>query len=56
MKVLKFDEQEDGSAILEIEITKEENQFYIEYAITDIIVKQIEREKDEGIIRSSVPE
>ena len=54
MKVLKFNEQEDGSAILEIEISKEENQYYIEYAVVDIIKKQIEREKDEGIIRASV--
>ena len=55
MKVLEINEQEDGSAILEVEITKEENRFYIEYAVTDILRKQIEREKDEDIIRSSVP-
>jgi len=56
MKVLKFDEQKDGSAILEIEITEEENQFYIQYALTDILKKQIEREKNENNICPPVPE
>lgn len=55
MKILKFDEQEDGSAILQVEITQEENMFYVEYAITDIIQKYIEKEKDADIIRATVP-
>ena len=56
MKVLKFDEQPDGSAILEIEITEKENQFFVEYAVTNIIKEQIEREKDENYIRPTIPE
>ena len=55
MKITKFEEQPDGSALCEVELTKEENMFFVEYAVIDIIQKQIEREKDEGIIRASVP-
>lgn len=56
MKIIDFQEQEDGSAIMQIEITKEENQFYIQYALTNILKEQIEREKNEDNICSPVSE
>ena len=43
MEVLDIKEQEDGSAIVEIVVTEEENQFFVEYAILNILKKQIER-------------
>ena len=54
MKILKIEDQEDGSAIVDIEITPEENNFFIEYAIVDILTKQMERNKDEDNIRTAV--
>ena len=54
MKILKIKDQEDGSAIVDIEITQEENNFFIEYAIVDILTKQMERNKDEDNIRTAV--
>jgi hypothetical protein len=56
MKVLKFDEQPDGSAIIEVEITEEENQFFIEYAVTNIIKEQIERTRNEDNLCTPVSE
>lgn len=45
MKVLKFEEQEDGSAIVELDVTEEEQNFLIGYAVNDILKKAIESEK-----------
>ena len=47
MEVLSIEEQEDGSAIVELNMTQEENDFLVEYAVIDILKKQIERTKDE---------
>ena len=47
MEILSVKDQEDGSAIVELEMSKEENDFLVEYAIIDILKKQIERTKDE---------
>lgn len=56
MKVLKFEENPDGSANVEVEISEEENQFFIQYAVTNIIKEQIEREKDANNICPTVSE
>ena len=41
MKVLKITDQPDGSAIVDLELTEQENNFFLEYAIVDILRKQI---------------
>jgi hypothetical protein len=43
MKVLKVTDQEDGSAILDLELSEQESNFFLEYAIVDILKKQINR-------------
>ena len=43
MKVLSVKDQEDGSAIVEFDLTEDEQYFFIEYAINDILQKQIAR-------------
>jgi len=47
MEVTSIEEQEDGSAIVELKMSQEENNFLVEYAVVDILKKQIERCKDE---------
>jgi len=43
MKILKITDQDDGSCILDCEFLEEEVNFLIEYAVIDILKKQIER-------------
>ena len=43
MEVISITDQEDGSAIVELSMTEEENNFFVEYAVVDILKKQIER-------------
>ena len=43
MKILKITEQDDGSCMLDCEFSEEEVNFFIEYAVIDILKKQIER-------------
>lgn len=43
MKVLSVTDQPDGSAIVELDMTEEENNMLIQYAVVDILQKQIER-------------
>lgn len=47
MDVLSVTDQPDGSAVLEVTMTEEENNILIQYAVADILQKQIERMKDE---------
>jgi hypothetical protein len=49
MKVIKIteDEPEKGQCSLECEFTEEEVSFFIEYAVNDILKKQIERMQNE---------
>lgn len=42
MEVLSIKEQPDGSTIVELEMTEQENNILIEYAVIDILKKQIE--------------
>jgi len=43
MEVLSIEDQEDGSAIIELNMTEEENNMLIQYAVVDILKKQIKR-------------
>ena len=45
MKVLKITNQPDGSAILDLEISEEENKLLIQYAVVNILKEQIENEE-----------
>ncbi len=47
MNVLKMTELPDGSVDMELEMTEEENNMFVEYAIVDILKKQIKRMEDE---------
>ena len=46
IKVIKFEEQENGSAIVELEMDEETKGKLIEYAIVDLLRKMIEREEN----------
>jgi hypothetical protein len=48
MKVLKITDQDDGSAIVDLELSEQENNFFLEYAIVDILRKQIKRMEGES--------
>lgn len=43
MKTLKFVENDDGSATVTLEISEEENNLLIQYAITNILKEEIEK-------------
>lgn len=49
MKVTKYEERDDGSALMQVEMTKTEQQILIEKALLDTIIEfakeTIEREK-----------
>lgn len=47
MDVLSIEEQPDGSAIVELSMTQEENNILIEHAVLDILKKQIKRAEEE---------
>ena len=42
MKVLEIKELEDGGAIVKLEITEEENNFLVGYAVNNILKESIE--------------
>lgn len=46
MEILKITENPDGSAILDLEISKEENNMLIQYAVINILKKQIDKLKE----------
>ena len=54
MDVLSIEEQEDGSAILTLNMTEEENRLLVEHAVVDILGKQIERMENEDNIRTTI--
>jgi len=45
MKTLKFVENDDGSATITLEISEEENNLLIQYAITNILKEEIEKDE-----------
>lgn len=48
MKVLNVQENVDGSANLDVELTPDELQFFLEYAIVDILEKTVQNKISEG--------
>lgn len=46
IKVTKFEEQEDGSAIVELEMDEETKGKLLEYAIVALLKKMIEKEEN----------
>lgn len=42
MEILDIKEQEDGSAIVEVVMTKQENDYFVEYAIVNILREKLE--------------
>ena len=48
MKVVDFEENEDGSANIKVETTLEETKFLVEYAILDILEKTVNIKKEEN--------
>lgn len=47
MKVIKVTDQPDGSCIMECEFTEHEVDFFLNYAVNDILRKQIKMMKNE---------
>ncbi len=47
MDVLSIEEQKDGSAIVTLNMTQQENDMLVEYAVIDILRKAIERHENE---------
>jgi len=45
MKTLKFVENDDGSVTVTLEISEEENNTLLQYAITNILKEEIEKEE-----------
>ena len=45
MKVLEIVEREDGSADVELEMSKEEVKLLIQYAVVNLLKEAIEREE-----------
>lgn len=43
MEVTKIIENEDGSATLDLDLTEEEINIFVEYAVVDILKKYIEK-------------
>jgi len=46
MRIPKFIENDDGSATITLEISEEENQLLIQYAITNILKEKIKEERN----------
>ena len=47
MDVLSIEEQEDGSAIVTMNMTQQENDMLVEYAVVNLLKEHIERTKNE---------
>jgi hypothetical protein len=59
MQVLSIKEQPNGSAILELEMTKEEQNIFIEIGVLTALkeqIKEFEREIDANNLCTPVPE
>jgi hypothetical protein len=54
MKVGEIQEQENGSAIIELEMNKEELDILVSYAVNDILRKQLEKMESVGINEGDV--
>lgn len=47
MDVLSIEEQEDGSAIVTLNMTQQENDLLVEYAVVNLLREHIERVENE---------
>ena len=47
MEIINIHEKEDGGAEIEFDLTTEETQWLLSYAIKDILVKAAQKIKDE---------
>jgi hypothetical protein len=47
MEVLDFNENEDGSATVTLNMTEEEQTILIQFAVTEMLKQEMERMKDE---------
>lgn len=56
MNVLKITDQPDGSAIIELEMTEEEHEMLLSYAVTNLLKEHIERMENEDNLRTPIPE
>jgi len=45
MEIIEFNEKEDGSAEIVVNFTEEEVKFLLNYAVNDILRKQMEKLK-----------
>jgi hypothetical protein len=54
MKVGEIQEQENGSAIIELEMSREELDFFVSYAVNDILRKQLDKMESVGINEGDV--
>lgn len=53
MDVLSIEEQEDGSAIVTLNMTQKENDLLVEYAVVNLLKEHIERmDNERGEIQS----
>jgi hypothetical protein len=48
MKVISIEEREDGSAMIDMEMSEEEKRLLIEYAVVDLLRKYIEEQDSES--------
>lgn len=53
MKVLQIIEHDDGSATIEFDTTSEETKMLIEYALKDIITKQVLKDIENAAKKNS---
>ena len=48
MEVIEINEQEDGSALVTLELSRPEEEMLIGYAVVDILKKQIDEKKEKN--------
>lgn len=56
MKITNLVENKDGSCDVELEMTKDEHQMLIQYAVTNLLKEYIERMKNENNICPPISE
>ena len=54
MDVLKITEQPDGSALVDVEMSEEEQGMLLSYAVTNLLKEHIERIEHEDNIRTTI--
>jgi len=48
MEVLSIEEQKDGSAIVTLNMTEEENNLLVQYAVVNILKEEMEKVNEQG--------